>query len=181
MSHGRASTVNYRINFDRSHAVMKFDTFTLPTSYPPNTRPLSAKFVNASNTRSSQSPSTGQSSMDWLKQASAELDEARRDAASEGLVVSEAACMNAALLLRQLAGHVASSPIITVTPECSIAIEFRADARAAVLLLCDSNGSGACFEDIENSPAGYARFADALYMLNSAGWGALNRAKLLIR
>ena len=61
-------------------------------------------------------------------------------------------------------------------PDGSIAIDFRNNDRDSILFVCDPDGSGACFQRINNRPPIRTRSPDALELLDAVGWNALKRA-----
>ena len=176
----RPQAICYRFGIVGSRPNDQKHVRTVSIAYPSNLRLIRSHVVNVSEP-SLASPTFDLSPTNWFASAIGELDTACSDAANDGIAVSDRARENAEILLKQLVRRVPSAPIVSIMPEGSVAIEFRAGSHAAVLLLCDANGSGACFEDMEGSPAGRARYADAVQMLDIVGWGALSRAKLLAR
>lgn len=116
---------------------------------------------------------------DWLPEALEELDMARADAEEEGYQqVTDLAAGNARKLLNDLARRVVRAPMVHSTPEGGIAIDFRnPDKEAAVLILCEPDGEGVCFHDIENE-RGRIRYSDTKNLLDAGGWFAISQAGL---
>lgn len=116
---------------------------------------------------------------DWLPEALKELDEAPAEAEEEGYrQVTDLAAGNARKLLNDLARRVVRAPMVHSTPEGGIAIDFRnPDKDAAVLILCEPDGEGVCFHDIENE-RGRIRYSDTKNLLDAGGWFAISQAEL---
>ena len=118
-------------------------------------------------------------SASWLPEALEELDEAPAEAEEEGYrQVTDLAAGNARKLLNDLARRVVRAPMVHSTPEGGIAIDFRnPDKDAAVLILCEPDGEGVCFHDIENE-RGRIRYSDTKNLLDAGGWFAISQAEL---
>ena len=118
-------------------------------------------------------------SASWLPEVLEELDAAQEDAEEEGYEsVADLAVSNARKLLNDLARRVVRAPMVHSTPEGGIAIDFRnPDKDAAVLILCEPDGEGVCFHDIENE-RGRIRYSDTKNLLDAGGWFAISQAGL---
>ncbi len=118
-------------------------------------------------------------SASWLPEALEELDAAKEDAEEEGYEsVTDLAVNNARKLLNDLARRVVRAPMVHSTPEGGIAIDFRnPDKDSAVLILCEPDGEGVCFHDIENI-RGRIRYSDTKNLLDAGGWFAISQAGL---
>lgn len=118
-------------------------------------------------------------SASWLPEALEELDAAQEDAEEEGYEsVTDLAVNNARKLLNDLARRVVHSPIVQSMPEGGIAIEFRnPEKRAGVLVVCEANGEGACFFEVEGRRS-RTRCTDINDLLDAAGWYALSEVAL---
>lgn len=100
----------------------------------------------------------------WLKAAIDEWEEIDDEAAEEDYPpISEAAKQNALHIIKELAKGPYPEPAIYPTPDGEVAILFqKRSVKASVLILCDSEGGGACFSTIEgkNKRARYDAVAD---------------------
>lgn len=116
----------------------------------------------------------------WLAEAMQELGDACVEAAEEGYQpVSSHVRASAESLLSDLASRVSEAPVVHSTPEGGIAIDFRNAKRdAALMILCDPNGEGACFYDVGDKQ-GRARCTDVRDLLVDAGWSAVQRIGLV--
>lgn len=112
----------------------------------------------------------GDTPANWLSQALEELNDACNEAIEEGYPpVSDLVRANSEILLGELAQRIMQAPMIHSTPEGGIAIDFRNPGRdAALLILCEPNGEGVCFFDIQNKQ-GRARWSDARGLLAVVG------------
>ncbi len=118
----------------------------------------------------------------WLDEALEELSNIDDESEVEGFpLCSERARKNAEWVLRDLARITSIAPSVYPTSDKEIAIQFRAtSAVGSVLLLCDSEGSGACFSYFEDKSQ-RARFDDARDLPNGFAKAALLRINVLQR
>jgi hypothetical protein len=130
--------------------------------------PLSARLLSGSTSLGVFDPSfpvQSRKPADWLREALQELQEADHEAEQEGFRTSSiTAKNNAKQILESLSRGPWPAPVVYPTADGEIAIFFKAaGAEAAVLILCDSDGGGACFASIfgENRRA---RYSDAGYL-----------------
>ncbi len=98
----------------------------------------------------------------WLTDALGELDQIDQETAQEGLPPSnELSKGNARHIIIELATGPYPQPAVYPTEDGEIAILFqKQSAQAGVLILCDSDGGGACFSTIAGKKR-RARYDDA--------------------
>ncbi|MCI0561039.1 MAG: hypothetical protein MN733_21340 [Nitrososphaera sp.] len=98
----------------------------------------------------------------WLSNALQELDQVDEEAAEEGLPLSNQLCKrNAKNILKNLTLRKTPAPTVYPTENGAIAILFQhRETRTAVLILCEPDGSGACFATSEGKKR-RARYDDA--------------------
>ena len=98
----------------------------------------------------------------WLTDALGEFDQLDQEAAQEGLPPSnELSKGNARHIITELATGPYPQPAVYPTEDGEIAILFqKQSAQAGVLILCDSDGGGACFSTIASKKR-RARYDDA--------------------
>lgn len=122
----------------------------------------------------------GTSLVAWFPEALDELADACREPYEEGYApVSDLARENAENLLSELAERVIPAPMVHSTPEGGIAIDFRhVEQDAAVLIVCEPDGEGACYYDFGNK-RGRGRCSDASDLLAAGAWSALTRSGLI--
>lgn len=98
----------------------------------------------------------------WLADALEELEQVDQEAAEEGFPLSnELSRGNARRILKELAREPYPAPTVYPTENGEIAILFqKRRAQAGVLILCEQDGSGACFSTIAGKKR-RARYDDA--------------------
>lgn len=98
----------------------------------------------------------------WLAVALAELEQVDQEAAEEGFSLSnELSRGNARRILNKLARESSAAPTVYPTENGGIAILFqKRRTQAGVLILCEQDGSGACFSTIAGKKR-RARYDDA--------------------